>query len=163
MPLFRRKAAAEPDAAAARLETGVRGQDLDVPVPDVRDWDERLADTGQTDDDGIEFGSMPLEHPDELVPYIDVDPSPLPGYDWMVGLYDEVRLFIDEDLLDEAEDADAFESRFAAAPLVTAVLREDREVIHLAARAMTAVQIHELAVAVTADVAAATQRQRDSG
>ena len=152
----RRKKSDEAPAPPA----GVRGRDLDVPEPEVRDWDERVAEMDAADPDGVVTGGMTLEHPDELVPYIDVDPSPLPGYDWTVGMYDEVRLFVDDDSLSDAEEADAFESRFAGQPGITAVMREDREIVHVAARTMSAAQIHAVAVRVIADAAYASARLR---
>ena len=136
---------------------------MDITPPDVRDWDERIAEMDAAETDGFTPGGMTLEHPDELVPYIDVDPSPLPGYDWTVGLYDEIRFFIDDDTLSELEDADPLEVRFEAEPGITAVMREDREVVHVAARTMTAAQVHETAVRVVADVAYATARMKQAG
>jgi hypothetical protein len=44
----------------------------------------------------------------------------------------------------------------AAVPGVRDVMREDREIIHVAAPSLTAEQVHEAAVAVLADAAAAT-------
>lgn len=57
--------------------------------------------------------------------------------------------------MSDVEDAVAFESRFAAVPGITAALREDREIIHVAALGMTAVQVHAIAVQVIADAAEA--------
>lgn len=111
------------------------------------------------DPGGTNFGGMALEHRDELIPYIDVEPSYARGYDWSVGLYDEIRLFVDDDALADAENGDALESRFAAAPGITAAMREDREVIHVATQ-LTAPQVHALAVEVVADAARATQALR---
>lgn len=155
MPLlpFRRRQPTPP----SRPTAGVIGSQLDVEPPAVRSWDERMAEMEAADPEGSSFGAMTLEHPDELVPYIDVEPSYARGYEWSVGLYDEIRLFVDDDALGDAEGNDAFESRFAAAPGITAAMREDREVIHVAT-ALTAAQVHALAVEVIADAAHASRK-----
>ena len=152
----RRRSTDDEAAAPSSPETaGVSGQDLDVAEPDVSSWDDRIAAMEAADPEGTHRGGMTLEHPDELVPFIDITPSQLPGYTWTVGLYDEIQLFVDDDTLSEVEEDDAFESRFAAVPGITAALREDREIIHVAAVGMTAVQVHAIAVRVIADAAQA--------
>lgn len=161
MPSIFSRRRTRPDDGGPSVEQssgGVTGQDLDIEAPDVGSWDDRVAAMEAADPEGAHRGGMTLEHPDELVPYIDITPSPLPGYTWTVGLYDEVQLFVDDDTLSEVEDDDAFESRFAAIPGITAALREDREIIHVAAVGMSAVHAHSIAVKVIADAAEAWAR-----
>lgn len=160
MPLrpFRRR---QPKTATSRPITGVIGASLDVKPPAVRSWEERLAEMETADPEGARYGGMTLEHPDELVPYIDVEPSYARGYDWSVGLYEEIRLFVDDDALGNAEGADVFESRFSSSPGISAAMREDREVVHVATDTLTAPQLHALAVQVVADAARATRALKD--
>ena len=144
------------------VDEGVQGADL---AADGDPWnlDARLAEAERQDPEGLQMGAVALAHADELVPYVDVDPSYLDGYDWYVGMHDEVRLFVDDDSLSEVEGDDALESRFARAPGITQAMREDREIVHLTAPGMTARQVHALAVDVLADAAHATQRLRNDG
>lgn len=168
LPSRRRRAksaatAASHASSAGKAITGsgsVIGSKLDVAPPTVRPWEERLAQMEAADPDRTRMGGLSLEHPDELVPYIDVEPSYVKAYDWSVGLYDEIRLFVDDDSLGNAEGQDPFESRFARVPGVSAAMREDREIIHVAAPELTAAQVHALAVDVVADAAQASARLR---
>ena len=153
---------AAPRSRAGADDEGVRGTDL-AADGDPWDLDARLAEAERQDPEGVEMGAVPLAHADELLPYVDVDPSTLAGFDWVVGMYDEVRLFVDDDALSEVEGEDALESRFARAAGIARALREDREIVHLAAPGMSALQVHAVAVAVLADAAHATQRLRAEG
>src|SRR5688500_14544027 len=90
----------------APSDAGVSGRDIDVAEPDVSPWEDRVAAMEAADPEGLRRGGMALDHPDELVPFIDIGPSQLPGYTWTVELYDEIGLFVDDDTLSEVEEAD---------------------------------------------------------
>lgn len=72
---------------------GVAGRNMDVAAPEVSSWDDRVTAMEAADPEGVRRGGMTLDHPDELMPFIDILPSQLPGYTWTVELHDEIQLF----------------------------------------------------------------------
>jgi hypothetical protein len=152
-----------PVAAAFQERESVCGAEIAVEPRGIRSLDDRIAEAEQSAPHGPAMGAVPLEHPDELVPYIDVEPDDDDEFNWVISLYDEVRLFVDDDALSEAEGGDPLELRFARAAGITGVLREDREQISIAAPNLSARQLHAVAVAVLADAAQATQRLGSQG